>query len=618
MHTSKPETKVHLGLSFGYHDSAVAVIASNGLILFAEHEERLSRVKHDNSFPINALKAAFNFLEKQSDYNILGVGYYELPQLKEARKILSNSSKFTAETLGEVDLDHIQKTISDTVRYQDYCIPARIRDALASVSGLDSSCIPIRPYEHHHSHAAGAFFTSPFKRASAITLDGAGEFETTTIWSCDKSNSSLTKIWSAELPFSLGLFYSAITSYLGFSVNEGEYKVMGLSAYGRPTFKKPLSSLITFDHGVAWIDTNYFDFSATATRLYTAKLQELLGVPPAGDTAWVNDISDECGTLSDHCQAYCDIAFSAQLLLTEIQAKLVRYAAHLTNCSALCLSGGVALNSLANLNTDRTIKGQLYVFPPSGDAGSAIGAAYLSLLSQSSHISWRSYLDSFDPFLGSEYTRDEYLDAITTGILSEVQTNQIIEIRGCEAKVAWLAKQLSQRKIVALHQGRGEFGPRALGNRSILASAYYPEMKEKLNVLIKKREPYRPYAPAIAAELAKTYFGQDIDNFSAHPSHPLRYMASVVQAEEEMREKYPSAIHYDRTARVQLLTQNINPILHQLSLHLENSLGCGILLNTSFNLGYEALVGDPYSAVNTLTWSRFDSALLGDFAIVFE
>lgn len=161
MYASRPDTTAHLGLSFGYHDSAVAVISSNGLVLFAEHEERLSRIKHDNSFPINALKAAFIFLEQNFDYNILGVGYYELPQLKEARKILGNSSKFTAENLGDLNLNYIQKTISDTALYQDYCIPARIRDALASVSDLDYSCIPVRPYEHHHSHAAGAFSHLP-------------------------------------------------------------------------------------------------------------------------------------------------------------------------------------------------------------------------------------------------------------------------------------------------------------------------------------------------------------------------------------------------------------------------------------------------------------------------
>jgi carbamoyltransferase len=169
-----------------------------------------------------------------------------------------------------------------------------------------------------------------------------------------------------------------------------------------------------------------------------------------------------------------------------------------------------------------------------------------------------------------------------------------------------------------VHQDRAEFGPRALGNRSIIASAFFPEMKERLNTLIKKREPYRPYAPAIAVEIAYKYFGADVLTYNAHHSHPLRYMASVVKTNTAMRKEFPSAVHYDLTARVQLLSSTLNPLLHSLSLHLEDNLGCGILLNTSFNLGYEALVGDPISAVNTLSWSHFDAALLGDYAIVFQ
>jgi len=618
MDLNKSSINVHFGLSFGYHDSAVSVIDSTGNILFAEHEERLSRVKHDNSFPAKALRAAVRHLANNHNFTITSAGYYEVPVLKEARKLVGNRPRFAPQREEEYDIGHIKRTVAKTIDHGDYRIASRIREEFSAACCSDFSRLPINFFEHHASHAAGSFFTSPFAHGSALTLDGAGEFETVTIWDCDKLSNRLVKVWSAELPFSLGLFYSSITSYLGFGVNEGEYKVMGLSAYGLPRFIDVFSRLIHFRKGKVFIDTNYFDFSASADRLFTNKLQELLGIAPAADTAWVKAISDNEGSLTLECQTYCDIACSAQHVLSSLQAGLVDYACYLTDKKTVCMSGGVALNSLANLSTDRSLNGHLYVFPASGDAGSAIGAAYLSRNLHSSACLATQPPTTFNPFLGSDYTNEEYLEAISAGLIPEVRNYDIIELACLADKVEWLMQQLINLKMVALHQGRGEFGPRALGNRSIVASAKFPAMKERLNVLIKKRESYRPYAPAIAIEIASKYFGDDINNFFAHPSHPLRYMASVVCALDEMRAQYPSAIHYDNSARVQVLTESLNPLLHSLSLCLEEHLGCGILLNTSLNLGYEALVGDPISAVNTLTWSCFDAALLGDFAISFK
>jgi len=609
---------VHLGISFGYHDSAVAIISSKGDILFAEHEERLSRLKHDNSLPKKALKSAIRYLSDHFPFNIKSIGYYEVPSLKEGRKFVGNNCGFAAHSEYDFNLEYIKSVVTQTLLYRDHRVAFSIRAELSAICCSDFSNVPINFFEHHYSHAAGAFFTSPFLMAASLTLDGAGEFETVTIWDCDRSSNNMSKVWSAELPFSLGLFYSAITSYIGFAVNEGEYKVMGLSAYGSPRFTQVFSSIIGLNGENAFIDTNYFDFSASSDRLYTSKLQDLLGIKPAQDTAWVKDISDDKGPLTSECQEYCDLAYSAQQTLTQIQSQLVSLSCRLTGHSALCLSGGVALNSLANLQTDRRLEGKLYVFPPAGDAGSAIGAAYLTRNLHSPQSLEVFQASSFNPFLGTDYSNDAYLRAIHGGLLPEIYQYDISKLSGSGEKVEWLLQLLVDHKMIALHQGRGEFGPRALGNRSIIASAQFPEMKERLNTLIKKREAYRPYAPAIALEIASKYFGSDISNVLVHPSHPLRYMASVVSAPEDMRRSYPSAIHFDNSARLQVLTEDLNPLLHELSIRLEKHLGCGILLNTSLNLGYEALVGDPESAVNTLTWSCFDAALLGDYAILFK
>ena len=623
---------IYLGLSFGYHDSAVAVIDQDGNIIFAEHEERLSRIKHDSQFPYNAIQSLGQLLGEHC--KIKAIGYYEDPALKESRKILNiikpmDSHLCTHDLTADIAkkiANHIHESLTSGEHIGRQIIKENI-----SKCGIEiSDCVKVNIFQHHQSHAAGAFFSSPFNEAAVVTMDGAGEYETVSIWKGIRPSSYLEKHWSADLPFSLGLFYSAITSYLAFRVNEGEYKVMGLSAYGKPIFQKLLSSIISFENGNAFIDVEYFDFGPNANRLYTNNFIEAIGYQPAIDTNWVNDIDEVLGPTTEASKLYCDLACSAQEVLSAIQANLVNYALQLTGASSVCVAGGVALNSLANLQTDRQLNGLFYVFPPSGDAGSALGAAYLTLLEDRRIEDQKvptqvnnkklpiKITAPFSPYLGNSYTNEDYMHALRINTHQVIRNYTSIELVSQEEVAQWLTSILSTRGIVAIHCGRGEYGPRALGNRSILASANFPEMKERINLAIKKRESYRPYAPCIASSLASKYFGQDCLRVFVHASHPLRYMASVVKAPVSTRVKYPSAVHYDNTARLQILFEDLNPLLYSISLKLEGQIGCGILLNTSFNLGYEALVGNPNSAVVTSTWTEFDALLLGNIGVLFK
>ena len=622
--------KIYLGLSFGYHDAAAAAIDQGGNILFAEQEERISRIKHDHRFPSNALASLKKILGE--NISIDAIGYYEDPTLKESRKISNIAKPINCDVnhiLSPDISEKIAEHIKDSLTSNEHKIKEIIRDKITTSGIQVRDSAGINMFEHHQSHASGAFFSSPFKDAAIITMDGAGEYETVSIWKGARSPSNLEKLWSADLPFSLGLFYSAITSYLAFRVNEGEYKVMGLSAYGKPNYKKLLSSIISFNDGNAFINSKFFNFGPNANRLYTNELIKAIGFHPATNTSWVNDIDEILGPTSEASRLYCDLACSAQDVLSDIQSNLVKYALNLTGSTAICIAGGVALNSLANLQTDRQLNGQFYVFPPAGDAGSALGAAYLAYLKELSKGNGNPISHNgnkqiaikitapFSPYLGSSYTNKEYLQALHKNTNKESRRYKMLELNNQEEIVHWLASTLCSRGIVAIHREQGEYGPRALGNRSILASAYFPEMKERLNLAIKKREPYRPYAPCVASSLAKKYFGQDCERVFVHESHPLRYMASVVEAPMGTRIKYPSAVHYDNTARLQILFKDLNPLLHALSIKLEGDIGCGLLLNTSFNLGYEALVGTPDSAVITSTWTDFDALLLGNIAISY-
>jgi carbamoyltransferase len=302
---------------------------------------------------------------------------------------------------------------------------------------------------------------------------------------------------------------------------------------------------------------------------------------------------------------------SAQKVLTSIQVSMVRFAQGICPSVNLCMTGGVALNTLANLEIDNLVQGNIFVYPPSGDAGSSAGAAYLALLNNCPEVKIEN--KRFNPFLGSETSPSEYITHVTrsAAVRSGYYNYRILEN---SERMKWVADKLLKREIVALHQSRAEFGPRALGNRSILASGLHPEMKEKLNRYIKKREAYRPYAPAIAEDLLADNLHVSL-SLEGKISHPLYYMASVIRVPDEAKELYPSAVHYDNTARVQLLSKELNPSLYELSHILFNACGCGLVLNTSLNLGYEALVGSVESALATLSWSDFSFALLGNVAL---
>ena len=389
---------LYIGISYGYHDSAVAAIDDDGEIVYAGHEERYSRIKHDERFPSNALRSCLS--HAKNNCTDIVIGYYENAVKKEARK-LKDKVYYFEKNHPEYSLQHIQdeirKTITSGIENNIFNLHELFKSEIHKVSPK-SNLLNLYTFDHHESHASGAFHTSPFTKANILTMDGAGEYETCSIWHGDRNDNTLKKLWSSNLPFSLGLFYSTITSILGFRVNEGEYKVMGLSAYGSDTYLPTIEKLIGFHNGEVFIDEDCFNFGPYAERLYTNDLLKLLGVYPAQNTNWVKEISEDCGPTSEQSKIFCDIAKSAQTHLKNIQLKLVDYAESLGGMYPLCTAGGVALNSLANRSIDHKLQGNFFVFPPSGDAGSALGAAYQAFRKHTNlSIPEKS---SFNPFNG--------------------------------------------------------------------------------------------------------------------------------------------------------------------------------------------------------------------------
>ena len=356
-------------------------------------------------------------------------------------------------------------------------------------------------------------------------MDGVGEYETLTISSFSRKSSFSQKLFSKCLPISLGLYYSAITSYLGFKINEGEYKVMGLSGYGKPTFYEKLKKVFWFEGGQFTWDEGLLDYSPLAKRLYTKELENLLGIPPAKDKKWVEKIADDIDIQVDKSTAaYCNLACSAQKLLTEIQINIIKYAIQISGINNICVAGGVALNTLANMEIDKLTNHKYFVFPPSGDAGSALGAAFLGFNKFYEGQNIFTKPKHYVPFLGSEYSDQDYRKSILDFKKVSIYDMHVEKLEK-SGYVKWICDRLVQKKIVPIHIGRSEYGPRALGNRSLFAAGRFDEMKQKINCVVKKREAYRPYAPAIAKELVpKSFPGFDLSILD-HPSHPLSYMA---------------------------------------------------------------------------------------------
>ncbi|HHT9119419.1 MAG TPA: carbamoyltransferase family protein [Candidatus Hypogeohydataceae bacterium YC41] len=561
-----------LGISAFYHDSAAALI-KDGNVVAAVEEERLSRIKHDNGFPE---KAAEYCLAKEgiSINDVEHVVFYEKPFLKFERLLMSSFGTFpsSCRLFREAMMSMLKEKLW-------------VKELIQSKLKYKKEVLFV---EHHISHAASSFFCSPFEEAAILTADGVGEWTTTTLGIGRGNDIKLLK--EIRFPHSLGLLYSAFTAFLGFEVNEGEYKVMGMAPYGEPKYLDKVYKLLKVnDDGSYWLDMQYFSYHYSPDQTFNGNFTKLFG-DPKGKQADVVD------------KYYADIAASIQRVTEEVLLKMTRYLYKETGLKKLCLAGGVALNSVANGRIMRESGFEdIFIQPAAGDSGGAVGAAlyvYHSLLGKK-----RQYIMEH-AYLGPE-SRHEEIEAFLKGNNIPFQSFEQEEL------LKTVAESLTQGKVVGWFQGRTEWGPRALGDRSILADPRKEEMKDIVNAKIKFRELFRPFAPSVLVEKAEDFFELP----EAERRFPARFMLYVTPVKEEKRAQIPAITHVDGSARPQTVFKELNPLYYGLIEEFAHLTGVPLLLNTSFNLKGEPIVCTPQDAFNTFSKSGLDLLVLGNYVV---
>ncbi len=600
-----------LGISAFYHDSAAALVV-DGRPVFGVHEERLTRVKQDASFPINAVRAC---LEQGGRLlpggkplkldDLDAVVFYEKPLLKFER-LLETHYLFAPGGLRQF-LSAMPVWIKEKMLLKKVML-----DKLGELGPFDKKRLKLLFPEHHLSHAASAFYPSPFDEAAILTVDGVGEWSTGVIGRGGPKG--LEVLREQDFPHSLGLLYSAFTYYTGFKVNSGEYKLMGLAPYGQPGSANVnrMTGLIRKElvdikpDGSIRLNQKYFDYAAGLRMVNEARWTELFGLPPRG-------ADDEL------TQAYCDMALAIQEVTEEIVLKLAREARRLTGARNICLAGGVALNCVANGKLLReNIFDGVWIQPAAGDAGGALGAALAA-----HHVYFgegRAPSDGRDrmagSFLGPEYSEAEAA-VMAQGYgapYERVPDEQLFD------RVAAL---IADGAVVGWHQGREEWGPRALGNRSILGDARNPEMQKKLNLKIKYRESFRPFAPSVLAEDAGVYFEKGyaspymllIDYVAPGRRNqlPEGYHAKPLKEKlYHLRSDVPAITHLDYSARVQTVHADTNPRYHRLISAFKKLTGYGLIVNTSFNVRGEPIICTPDDAYRCFMGTEMDYLVIGN------
>lgn len=572
-----------LGVSAFYHDSAAALIDDHG-VRAACQEERLSRIKGDPGLPHRAMAACLEAGGIRGA-DLEAVAFYERPLRKLAR--------IHASLAPEPDRPDLA-AIAGRWLASGQMAPAR---SLARTLGCDADRVVC--VGHHESHAASAFFAAPFDSACVVCLDGVGEAECGTIW--HGTGTRLTHRATIPYPHSLGLFYSAFTAYLGFEVNEGEYKVMGMAPFGRPTRVDDLMRLFRLlPDGTFHLDQRLFDFRPGAIQPYSQALIDWLG-PPRPPEDPFDPTAD--GPVGDRARHYADIAASVQAGCERVIAHVVGHAMAATGEKRVCLAGGVALNSVANGRLIREQGADLYIQPAAGDAGAALGAAL-----------WHRHMTLDRPRLpaltGAALGRDLNLDATEAAIRASGLTWRRAD--GDGDLVARVADRLADGQVIGWVQGRAEWGPRALGHRSILAVPTDPAMQNRVNAKVKFRELFRPFAPAVPADRAGDYF--DLPRLPA-PGGPEDYMLAVHPVRPEWRDRLPAITHVDGSARVQTVRPDASPLFHALLQAVGTRTGIPVLLNTSFNRRGEPMVDDAIDALATFRLTGLDVLVVGPFLV---
>lgn len=551
-----------LGISCYYHDSAIAVVDDDE-IKFAIHEERLSRVKHDARFPVRAIGAALDALE--CDINDFDrIVFYEDPAVKLHR-------------LWDQVIDYWPRSRrifdSDIPRFAQHKMPiaAQLRRHFNYLGPVEFS-------EHHRSHAASAFFTSPFERAIVLTLDGVGEYDTAAVHLGEGNR--LIKQRAIHFPHSLGLFYSVFTQYLGFEVNEGEYKVMGLAPYGRPRHvDKLIGPVLKLDQdGSFRLNERFFDF-CSHERHYAPALVAHLGIAPRRPDEPVSE-------------AHCDLAASVQQALETAIAGMLPPLMREFGTGDFCFAGGVALNCTANARMIRDLGIRSHIHPAAGDAGGALGAALQSVMRSRENEPTRRF--RCDAYLGVAHSQPAIAAALSLNGVPFRECNDIAET---------LADALAAGRVVAILHGRDEWGPRALGARSILADPRRAEMKDHLNAKIKFREEFRPFAPVVKEDS----YGDWFETLGMPASPFMLYTHQALRPDETA-----AVTHVDGTSRVQTVSAEQNPYLYRILDAFERRTGVPVLINTSFNLRGEPIVSSPSDALKTFFASGIDCLALED------
>ncbi len=588
-----------LGISAYYHDSAAAIVA-DGRIVSAAQEERFSRKKHDARFPRHAVAsclevAGLTFADL--DY----VAFYDKPLVK-------------FERLLETYLSYAPKGFRSFVTAMPIWLKEKLflkntlKTELAALAGTDTAELPPLLFNaHHESHAASAFFPGPFENAAVMCLDGVGEWATTSVWRGE--GAELTPLWEIDFPHSLGLLYSAFTYYTGFKVNSGEYKLMGLAPYGEPKYtQKILDNLLDLKaDGTFRLNMRYFNYAAGLT-MTNRRFDELFGGEPRKPESPVTERE-------------MDIARSIQAVTEEVVMRLARTVHAETGMDKLCLAGGVALNCVCNGRLLREGPfDDIWIQPAAGDAGGALGAALST---------WHSHLGNARQVNGADAMQGAYLGPASDResirrYLDEIQA-PYRELDD-EALMPAMADVLAGENVVGWFGGRMEFGPRALGGRSIIGDPRSRKMQSVMNLKIKYRESFRPFAPAVQAEEVSAWFEQD------RPSPYMLIVAPVVEERrlpitEEQRDAFgidklnfprselPAVTHVDYSARIQTIHEDTNPRFYALIEAFKQRTGCPVLINTSFNVRGEPIVCSPEDAYRCFMRTEMDYLVLENFLL---
>ncbi|MEQ1723955.1 MAG: carbamoyltransferase [Pseudobdellovibrio sp.] len=589
-----------LGISAFYHDSSACLI-EDGKIIAACQEERLSRVKHDSSFPSKSILYCLTEANCKAE-DITHVVFYEKPFLKFER-LLETYLAFAPRGFKSFT-KAIPLWLNEKL-FQKKLLQEKLLDLGFSAKQGDSILFST----HHLSHAASAFYPSPYNKALVLTMDGVGEWDTTTVYVGE--NNSLKKIKELHFPHSLGLLYSAFTYYSGFKVNSGEYKLMGLAPYGKPVFAEVIKShLIDIkEDGSFKLDLSYFDY-CTGLTMTNSKFDDL----------FENNFRSSESVLK---QVHMDLAASIQAVLEEVVVKICRALATEYKIDNLCLAGGVALNCVANgkIHNESIFK-NIWVQPAAGDAGGSLGAA---LAAYHLHLNQERKIEANDAMIGS-YLGPSFSDQQIENFLISKKINY--KKYTSDEISQYISEQIIAAKVVGWFQGRMEFGPRALGNRSIIADARNPEMQKKLNLKIKFRESFRPFAPAVLEEdLA--------DWFDFKESSPYMLMVAPVKNDKiikpttttplfgidllnQVRSEVPAVTHIDFSARLQTVSSKTNPKFHNLIRSFKKKTNTPILINTSFNIRGEPIVCSPDDAYRCFMGTDMDILVLENYVMLKE